>query len=72
MATEQIEKRFGVIALKKGFVTSGQVIGAMEIQVVEDIAGREHRRLGEIMVEQRFMEKSQVEEVLKTMHFPMS
>jgi hypothetical protein len=71
MAAEQLEKRFGITALEKGFVTSGQVMGAMEIQIVEDIVGKEHRRLGEIMVEQRFMKKSQVEEVLQSMNLPM-
>ena len=37
METEHLEKRFGVLAVEKGFVTADHVIEALRIQVIEDM-----------------------------------
>jgi hypothetical protein len=38
MAIKRLEKRFGTIAVEKGFITVSQLMDAFEIQVREDVA----------------------------------
>ena len=59
------EKRFGVIALGKGFITLTQLIEAMKIQVTEDLEKGRHRLLGQILIEKNVMNSAQVKEVLE-------
>ena len=54
METEHLEKRFGIIAIEKGFITPEQLIEALRIQVVEDMQKGEHRIVGRIFLEQSF------------------
>ena len=60
-------KRFGVIAVEKGFVTKEQVADALKLQVMEEIEKREHRFIGRILLEQRLINISQIDEVFATM-----
>ncbi len=64
---EHYEKRFGVIAIEKGFATSNQVVRALEIQVNEDIQKSKHRLMGQIFCDQDLLSPKQVEEVLKAL-----
>ena len=59
------EGRFGDIALGKGFVTSEQVLRAIEIQVTEDLGGKKHRLIGQILLELGYLSTSQVNTILK-------
>jgi hypothetical protein len=61
---EHYEKRFGIIAIEKGFITPDDLVKAWTIQVNEDIGNRPHRLLGEIFFELGLMTDKQVEEVL--------
>jgi hypothetical protein len=61
---EHYEKRFGIIAIEKGFITSDDLVKAWTVQVNEDIGNRPHRLLGEILFELGLMTDKQVEEVL--------
>ena len=65
MDKEQLEKRFGVIAIEKKLITSAQLIEAIRIQVEEDIKKREHRPIGKILLEQGHITEVQIDEVLK-------
>ena len=67
METEQLEKRFGVLAVEKGFVSPEQIQEALEIQVTENIEKKKHRFIGTILVEQGHLKHSQTSEVLKAM-----
>jgi hypothetical protein len=59
-------KRFGTIAVEKGFITIEQFAEAMKIQIIEDMGRTSgHRSVGEILVEQGIMTQTQVEEVLE-------
>ncbi|MBI2371514.1 MAG: hypothetical protein HYV08_15005 [Deltaproteobacteria bacterium] len=58
------EARLGVRAVRRGFVTKEQVIEAMRRQVEEDLEGRAHRRIGEILCELGYLNRSQLEELL--------
>ena len=64
METEHLEKRFGVLAVERGFVTADQVIEALRIQVTEDMDEGKHRIIGRILLEQGLMTLSEVDEVL--------
>lgn len=58
------EKRFGLIAIGKGFITMEQLIEAMKTQVCEDIDKKNHRLIGQILVEMGSMTLLQIGEVL--------
>jgi hypothetical protein len=61
---EHYEKRFGIIAIEKGFITADDLVKAWTVQVNEDIGNKPHRLLGEIFFELALMTAKQVEEVL--------
>jgi len=61
------DKRFGLIALEKGYITVEELIDALKIQVQEDIDHGAHRLIGEILMDQGNMFAAQVEEVLKSL-----
>ncbi|MFC1821039.1 hypothetical protein ACFLZG_08160 [Thermodesulfobacteriota bacterium] len=64
MEVKEHKKRFGVIALGKGFITLAQLIEAMKTQVTEDMEKGKHRLIGQILIENNVMNTSQVREVL--------
>jgi len=67
MSVEKLDKRFGVIAVEKGFITLEQLFEAMKSQVTEDVKGANHRLIGEILREKGFMTIMQIDDVLKSM-----
>lgn len=62
---EHYEKRFGLIAMEKGFITSDDLIKALIVQVRENIKNGTHRQIGEILLDQDIMSANQIEEVVK-------
>ncbi len=64
---EHLEKRFGIIAIEKGFVTPEQVIDALRIQVAEDLSIGKHRLIGRILLEQELITLAQLDQVLEAM-----
>jgi hypothetical protein len=67
MDTDKLEKRFGIVAMEKGYVRPEQVLEALEIQVTENIEKKKHRFIGTILVDLGYMKHSQISEVLKAM-----
>ena len=67
MTIQELEKRFGTIAVEKGFITLQQLVDALEIQVRENLAGAKHRLIGEILCDLGFLTQPQIKEVLKSM-----
>lgn len=61
---KQYEKRFGVIALEKGFITADDLIKALTIQANENIKKGHHRLIGEILLGMELMSAKQIEEVV--------
>ena len=61
------ETRFGVLAVKRGFVTPEQVVEALAVQVAEDLSKKRHRPIGEILLEQEVINSSQLDQVLADM-----
>ncbi len=64
MDKEHLEKRFGVIAIEKGFIKPEQLLEALNIQVMEDIEHKEHRPIGRILLELGHVTEPQIDEVL--------
>ena len=61
------EKRFGLIAIEKGYITPDDHIEALRIQVQADIGQGKHQRIGEILVTKGKMTDAQIEDVLETL-----
>jgi hypothetical protein len=57
-------KRYGQIAIEKGFITKDQLIEALTIQVTEEISGEGHRLTGVILIDLGYITLSQDLEVL--------
>jgi hypothetical protein len=58
------QKRFGAIAVEKGFITEDQLFQALKIQAKENLAEGKHRLLGQILLEEGLITTQQIEEVL--------
>ena len=67
MTVEVRDKRFGVIAVEKGFITNEQLFDAMKIQVEEDLEGKTHTLIGVILVRLGYLTHEQTEEILLEM-----
>ena len=62
---DHLEKRFGIIAIEKGYITPEELVDALRTQVQEDIDYGCHRIIGEILLAHENMIPAQIEEVLK-------
>jgi hypothetical protein len=58
-------RRFGTIAVKKGFVSEAQIKEAFMEQLDDDLTGKEHRLIGTILFEKDLMTWAQIDFVLK-------
>ena len=67
MTIEGRDKRFGVIAVEKGFISEEQLFEALKIQVQEDLSGKSHSLIGVILVRLGYLTHKQAEEVLLVM-----
>ena len=61
-------KRFGTIAVDKGYITEEQLVQALEIQAKENVMEGKHRLLGQIFLEEGLLTPEQVDEILETMN----
>ncbi|MDP1992532.1 MAG: hypothetical protein Q8K00_16105 [Syntrophales bacterium] len=61
---EHYEKRFGLIAVEKGFICADDLVKVLMIQVGEDIINTPHRLMSEILYDLGFMTDTQIEDVL--------
>jgi hypothetical protein len=64
MAVKRIEKRFGTIAVEKGYITIDQLMDALDIQVRENVSRKRHRLIGKILYDLGFITIDQIERVL--------
>ena len=61
-------KRFGVIAVEKGFISDDQLLQALSLQAEENLKSGKHRLLGQILLDLGFMTEPQIEEVLEVIN----
>jgi hypothetical protein len=64
---ERFEPRFGDLAVRAGYLTLEQLVQSMNVQVREEIEKGRHRLLGEIVIDQGFMNVRDVRKVLREM-----
>lgn len=67
MTTEYRNRRFGAIAVEKGFITDAQLVEAITIQIHDDISGKTHRLTGTILFDLGYMDRRQIDDVLRSM-----
>jgi hypothetical protein len=67
MTVEIRDKRFGVLAVEKGFVTKDQLFEAFKIQIEEDLEGEKHSLIGLILIRLGYLTTAQAEEILAVM-----
>lgn len=67
MSLKKFDKRFGLVAIKKGFIVFEQAYEALVTQVTEELEGVKRRPIGEILFKKGYMTSAQIDEVLKTM-----
>lgn len=67
MSDAKLDKRFGAVAIQRGFITVEQLLDAMKDQIVEDLESSEHRLIGQILWEKGYISTEQIKEVLDSM-----
>jgi hypothetical protein len=67
MPEGMLDKRFGSVAIDKGFITLENLIDAMKIQILENLGSSDHRLIGQILWEEGYIKTEQINEVLKAM-----
>lgn len=69
MSVKKFDNRFGIVAIKMGFITYEQLLEALEVQLAEDLKGLERRLTGQILQEKNYLTSEQTDEVLIEMGF---
>jgi len=67
MSEGKLDKRFGAVAIDKGFITLENLIAAIKIQILENLQGLDHRLIGQILWEEGYIKTEQINEVLESM-----
>jgi hypothetical protein len=67
MTVEVRDKRFGVIAVEKGFINKEQLFEALKIQVEEELSGKTHTLIGIILIRLGYLTPDQADEILLEM-----
>ena len=67
MSEGKLDKRFGAVAIDKGFITLENLIEAIKIQIIENLDGSDHRLIGQVLWEEGYLNTEQINEVLITM-----
>jgi hypothetical protein len=65
MPPVKVKKRFGQLAIERGFVTVDQIIEAFTIQARESIEMRRCRAIGEILLDLGYISTQQISMVLQ-------
>ena len=67
MIKEYSQKRFGTIAIQKGYIIKDQLIEALSLQIEYELAGTQQKLIGGILFEMGYMEMAEVNKVLEAM-----
>jgi hypothetical protein len=67
MTVEVHDKRFGVIAVERRFITKEQLFEALRIQVEEDLSGKPHTLIGITLIKLGYLTPEQADEILSAM-----
>ena len=69
MSIQRIGDRFGVTAVKNGFISQEQLFETLKIQLAEDLKGIKHRLIGEILLVKEYITEAQIDKVIESMRF---
>ena len=61
------ENRFGVVAVKGGYITPEQLTDALKTQILEELKDDRHRIIGNILYEKGYITMPQIADVLVSM-----
>ena len=67
MSEEKFDKRFGMVAIEKGFITFEQLNEALKIQVEEELESGNRRLTGQILQDKGYITNRRIDEVLMSM-----
>jgi plasmid maintenance system antidote protein VapI len=67
VSLQHLERRFGIAAVKKGFITADQLIEAQSTQILEELKMSRHRLIGQILLEKQYLTAVQIKQVLKSL-----
>jgi hypothetical protein len=67
MKIEHRDKRFGVVAVEKGFITKEQLFESLKIQTEENLEQGKHTLVGVILYRLGYLTKEQIDEILGAM-----
>jgi hypothetical protein len=62
---KEIPRRFGVVALEKGFITLDQLAEAQHSQLMDNVKKGRHRPIGGILSKKGFLTMRQIAEILR-------
>jgi len=65
MIFKKKKKRFGALALSKGFVNVEQIVEALTIQVKENIEEKKNRPIGVILVQLGYIKSQEIKDLLE-------
>ena len=64
MVAKSLEKRFGEIAIEKGYITKDQLIEAFEIQVSDTLRQKRRRLIGTILFDLGYINFQRIDIIL--------
>ena len=67
MTTQKIDKRFGTIAVEKGFITKEELFEVIKIQISDELQNNERRLIGQILYDKGHITTDQIDDVLIAM-----
>lgn len=67
MVRKEVERRFGIVAIERGFITEDQLQEAILIQEKERDKTGKQRFIGRILADQGLISIAQIDEILNAM-----
>ena len=63
----EIQRRFAMIAIEKGYITKEQIIEALTTQITQELEKKKQQRIGTILLSKGYMTQEQIDEVAKSL-----
>ena len=60
-------KRFGIVAMCKGYISLDNLMEALKIQIMDDLTRNEHKDIGTILHSQGYITEKQIDDVLNAL-----
>lgn len=70
MIEKAFNKRFGTVAIEKGYITKEELLEAMMVQIESDLDKTEPKLIGSILHDLHYMTAQQIDKVLESLSNP--